>query len=149
MDEKGFLMGYIAKLRVMIRKDQKKAHMTQCGNREWVSLIECVSLDGRVLKPWIIFKGMRQQKAWWEWEQRIRGHIAISDNGWTDNEIGLAWVMKAFNPETEAVKKGEYCMLLVDGHSSHITTAAIQYCIETKNHPSLLATTYDPSTPTA
>lgn len=34
MDEKGFLQGVIAKLRVMISKYEKKAHMTQCGNRE-------------------------------------------------------------------------------------------------------------------
>ncbi len=88
MDEKGFLQGYISKLRVMISKDQKKAYMTQCGNREWVSLIECVSIDGRVLKPWVIFKGKLQQKAWWE--QYLQGHIAVSENGWTDNEIGLA-----------------------------------------------------------
>ena len=42
----------------MISKyEKKKAYMTQCGNRDWVSLIECVSLDGRVLPPWIILKG--------------------------------------------------------------------------------------------
>ncbi len=34
MDEKGFMQGIIAKLRVMISKYEKKAHMTQCGNRE-------------------------------------------------------------------------------------------------------------------
>ena len=53
MNEKGFrfMQRVIAKLRVMISKYEKKAHMTQCGNREWVSLIECISMDGRVLKP--------------------------------------------------------------------------------------------------
>jgi len=51
MNEKRFMQRVIAKLRVMISKYEKKAHMTQCGNREWVSLIECISMNGRVLKP--------------------------------------------------------------------------------------------------
>ena len=65
MDKKGFMQGVIAKLRV-ISKHQKKLAMTQCGNREWVSLIECISTDGRILKPWIIFQAKQQQKAWHE-----------------------------------------------------------------------------------
>ncbi len=49
MDEKGFMMGVIAKLRVMISKHEKKTYMTQPGNREWVSLLECVSLTDKSL----------------------------------------------------------------------------------------------------
>lgn len=131
MDEKGFMQGVIAKLRVMIPKyEKKKAYMTQCGNREWVSLIECVSLDGRLLPPWIIFKGKQLQKAWKE--ALKEGEIAMSENGWTDNTIGLAWIQRCFDKETRIYQKGEFRMLLVDGHASHITTAAIQYCIDQK-----------------
>jgi len=130
MDEKGFMQGVIAKLRVMISKYEKKAHMTQCGNREWVSLIECISMDGRVLKPWIIFKGKVQQKAWFEVLKE--GHIAVSENGWTDNELGLAWIRKCFDPETKICQKGEYRMLLIDGHASHIATQVIDYCVSQK-----------------
>jgi hypothetical protein len=66
MDEKGVAMGVIGKTRVIVSKYEKNAHMTQYGNREWVSLIECISADGRLLSPWIIFKGKQQQKAWFE-----------------------------------------------------------------------------------
>ena len=34
MDEKGFLQGVIAKLRVLLSKYEAKKYMTQCGNRE-------------------------------------------------------------------------------------------------------------------
>ena len=58
IDEKGFMQGVIAKYKVMVSKyDKKKAYMTQYGNREWVSLIECILMDGRYLPLWIIFKG--------------------------------------------------------------------------------------------
>jgi len=131
MDEKGFMQGVIAKYKVMVSKyDKKKAYMTQCGNREWVSLIECVSMDGRSLPPWIIFKGKLIQKAWKE--ALKSGEITVSENGWTDNSIGYEWLQKGFGQETKSCQKGEYRMLLVDGHASHITTAAIQYCVDHK-----------------
>ena len=63
MDEKDFMQGVIAKLRVMISKHIKKPAMTQYGNREWVSLVECLSIDRRILQPWIIFKTKQKQKA--------------------------------------------------------------------------------------
>ncbi len=34
MDEKGFLQGVIASLRVMLSKHEANQHMTHCGNRE-------------------------------------------------------------------------------------------------------------------
>ena len=130
MDEKGFLQGFIPKLKVMINKNEKKAYVTQPGNREWVSLIECISMDGRRLSPWVIFKAKQLQRAWYQVFKE--GEITISDNGWTDNSIGLAWLQKCFHLETELTRKGEYRMLLVDGHASHITTQAIQFCIDKK-----------------
>jgi len=63
MDEKGIMMGLIGKVRVIVSKYDKKIYMTQPGNREWVSLIECISLDGRRIRPWVIFKAKQHQKA--------------------------------------------------------------------------------------
>lgn len=139
MDEKGFMMGVIAKLRVMLnkyemidgKKKKRKAYMTQCGNREWVSLIECVSLDGRALNPLVIFKGKLLQKAWKE-ALHTAIEITMSENGWTDNSIGLAWLQNCFDEQTKICQKGQYRILIVDGHASHITTAAIQYCVDKK-----------------
>lgn len=61
MNEKGVMQGVIAKLRVMISADERKKYMTQCGNRVWVSFIECVSMGGNVLRFWVIFKAVVQQ----------------------------------------------------------------------------------------
>jgi hypothetical protein len=130
MDEKGCMLGVIGKLRVIVSRAERKPYMTQCGNREWVSLIECVSVSGRVLSPWVIFKGKVHQKAW---RNRLNsGHIALSENGWTDDELGLEWLEKTFHPETEAIRKGEYRILIFDGHGSHLTTSAIRFCISKK-----------------
>ena len=132
MDEKGVMMGYIGKVKVVISRHEKKIYMTQPGNREWVSVIECISLDGRRTRPWIIFKAKQHQRAWFS--ALPDAHIALSDNGWTDNEIGLEWFKKCFEPETRC-GDDEYRLLILDGHASHITTAAIRFCIASKIIP--------------
>jgi hypothetical protein len=62
MDEKGAMMGVIGQQRCIVSKAEKRPKYAQDGNREWVTLIECVSFLGAVLSPWIIFKGKVQQK---------------------------------------------------------------------------------------
>ena len=57
MDEKGCPLGVIGKTKVIVGRGERKRYMTQCGNREWVSLIECVNITGVVLDPFVIFKG--------------------------------------------------------------------------------------------
>ena len=51
IDEKGFMQGVIRKQKVIVSREEKfrgKSYVTQCGNREWTSLIECVSMDGYI-----------------------------------------------------------------------------------------------------
>ena len=128
MDGKGFLQGAVAKMKVMICKDEMQQYVTQCGNRDWVSLIECVSADGRVLKPWLIFKAKVHQRSWYD--ELDEGHICVTENGWTNNEIGLQWLKDCFDAETKDIKKGRYRLLCLDGHASHISAAVIDYCIQ-------------------
>ena len=54
----------------------------------------------------------------------------MSDNGWTDNEIGLEWIKQCFEPETQC--GNEYRLLILDGYNSHITTKAIKFYIASK-----------------
>ena len=62
MDEKGIMMGVLAKLKVICSRKHKKMRITQQGKREWVSLIECISSNGRVLSPYVIFKAKALNK---------------------------------------------------------------------------------------
>src|SRR5450432_3355951 len=129
IDEKGFMVGMLQKTKVIISKYEMAKYMIEPGNREWVSLIECISLDSQLLLPWVIFKGKRQNLAWMEMLEE--GHVAISDNGWTDNELGLEWLKQCFELETRRQTDG-YRLLIMDGHASHITTEAIRFCIASK-----------------
>ncbi len=91
MDEKGLALGRAGKARVVCPKSDFQVYKTQDGNREWVSLIECISVDGRLLAPFIIFKGKRHMKAWYEVLEDDDAHIGLSENGWTNNTLGSEW----------------------------------------------------------
>ena len=53
--------------------------------------------------------------------------ISLSENGWTTNEIGLAWLQNCFESETRARRKGRYRLLILDEHASHLTSDAIRF----------------------
>ena len=57
MDKKGFLLGVSAKCRVICRKGRKNSKYTHDGNRELITVLECVSAEGVVLPPLIVTKG--------------------------------------------------------------------------------------------
>ena len=132
MDEKGFMMRVAASAKVVISKHEKQAFSAQPGNREWVSLIESICTTGRTLPLFVIFKGVNKQKAWYDALEDIDTEIATSENGWTDNELGLDWLKKSFEPATAKYLQGEYRLLIVDGHASHISTEFIKFCNEKK-----------------
>ena len=57
------------------------------------------------------------------------GRICVSENGWTDGELALQWIMKDFDPQTRAKAAGETRVLILDGHSSHYTADLLEYCL--------------------
>ena len=67
------------------------------------------------MRLWIIFKDKLHQKSWHSLYPDA--HIAISDNEWTDHEIGLEWLKMCFELETQC--GDEYKLLILDGHGSH------------------------------
>jgi hypothetical protein len=58
MNEKGFLLGISAKYRVICKKGRKNPKYTQDGNRELITVLECVSAEGVVLSLLVVIKGM-------------------------------------------------------------------------------------------
>lgn len=132
MDEKGFAKGQQGKQRAIV-PDTFKPSRIQSGNRECISNIEAVSTDGFLLPLFVIFKGKIQQDIWQTTFQRLGepdGVIGLSENGWTDNILGVKW-MQHFDKHTDnrLEKKTDYRMLILDGHDSHISIEVIEFCI--------------------
>ena len=57
MDEKGFRMGTVLRCHVICRRSWRSPKLIQDGSRDWVTVIEAISGDGRVLSPMMINKG--------------------------------------------------------------------------------------------
>lgn len=124
-------MGLIVNTRVVTRADYYgKKQVLQPGNREWVTTIECISAAGWALPPTVIFKGKNFQKGWFD-NLSSGWCIAISNNGWTTDEIGLVdWLKNCFIPLNTTRKVGKYLLLILDGHGSHLNPDFDRLCME-------------------
>jgi len=64
MDEKGIQLGVGKHTLVLVDRDQKTVHQVEDGNRELVTVIECICADGSFLPPSVIYKGKRRDLEW-------------------------------------------------------------------------------------
>lgn len=129
MDEKGCMKGVGENVKVLVPRSEAYAFSAQPGNREWVSIIECISTHSYILPPFIIFEGKRIQDDWTDNSIGKQTVIQVSPNGWTDNKIALTWI-KHFDQYTVHQTQGIYRLLILDGHTSHVTLDFVQYCQE-------------------
>ena len=93
-------------------------------------------MTGKKCPPWIIFKGKLLKASWLKVLKS--GHIAVSNNGWTDIELGMAWLRECFHPNTlrfDEQGRQHPRILIYDGHSSHISSEAIQFCLANQIRP--------------
>jgi hypothetical protein len=128
-DETGFQIGVISIAKVITRANQGKPVLVQPGNREWVTAINCISSNRYCVPPVIIFEGKVHQSTWYSDALPLDWVIAVSENGWTDNELGLKW-LKVFEKHTAHRTKGVYRLLILDGHGSHGTPEFDLFCKE-------------------
>jgi hypothetical protein len=129
-DETGFQMGVIGSMKVVTGAERRtRPTLTQPGNREWVTVIQSICAAGYATPPFIIYKGRVHISAWYE-EAGIPydWKISVSENGWTNNALGLAW-LKHFDDHTKTRQVGSYRLLILDGHESHLNQEFKDYCL--------------------
>jgi hypothetical protein len=128
-DETGFQMGVISTSKVITTSDRKGRPRTkQPGNRKWVTVIEAVGARGQAIPPFIIFDGKLHQATWYQTGIPTTWKIAVSDNGWTNNQLGFEWIQH-FHENTKKCK-GKWRLLIFDGHGSHQTAEFRDFCLQ-------------------
>jgi hypothetical protein len=132
-DETGFMMGQISTGAVVTASERRGRPKTvQQGNREWTTVIQGINATGWAIPPFIIFKGRHHLSAWYKEEDLPQDWvIAVSENGWTTNELGLQW-LKHFDGHTKRRSVGRNRLLIIDGHESHDSLQFQQYCKDNK-----------------
>ena len=138
MDEKGFLIGVLQKThRVYSLKALKQGLLKgagQDGNREWITLIGGICMDGTPLPPAIIYRAEsgNLQDTWldeFDPKESIC-YFAASKTGWTNDALGFSWLTTLFDRHTKkkASNGMRYRLLLIDGHGSHVNMSFLTWC---------------------
>ena len=130
-NEAGFMMGKITTQLVVTGLERRgRPKSLQPGNREWATLIAGINAAGWSIPPFIILTGQYHLSAWYEDAAIPRDWaIAVSDNGWTTNKLGVEW-LKHFNAHTKARTIGARRLLILDGHESHQSLEFQDLCKE-------------------
>ena len=133
-DEKGFIMGFARSLkRIMAREALQSGRITkakQDGSREFISILACISAIGKWIPPLLIYKGESGDLIS-SWVDDIitnsKAHFTTSSNGWSNNAIGLVWLKQVFECYTKPPRTTQKRLLIVDGHSSHVNMAFVEW----------------------
>lgn len=132
-NETRFIMGVIGSKLVITGSERRgKRKAIQSGNREWTTIINAINAQGWVVPPFTIFAGKNHINTWYEDTSEMDDWvIGVSSNGWTTNELGVAW-LKHFNAHTKSRTVGVYRLLIIDGHESHNSIEFQDLCNEEK-----------------
>jgi hypothetical protein len=122
--KRGFIIGMAQKLKVVIKKRRRDPHYTQNGNREMVTVVECISADGRVTPPLYIYKGT---------SHTMGNHAAVKKIDETTFclfsegvELGMEWLKRNFEMFTKDMyissifRFQDHLRLPVYGHSTNV-----------------------------
>jgi hypothetical protein len=131
VDETGFSIGSTRASFALYDRTVPARGKKQPGRQEWITSIECVSASGVTLPPALIFKGGNLNSEWIPDDIPSDWTFTISNKGWTNDTLGFEWLKTLFEPFTRQFRNSR-CLLLIDGHSSHITSRYIAFCITHK-----------------
>jgi hypothetical protein len=136
MDKKGFMIGVIGKTKrvfdKVLYKERRYKQASHDANREWVTVIVYICADGTPLPPAVIFSAASEKvQANWVHDIDSETHsiyFSVSQSGWTNDDLGVAWLKQVFDPATKRKARRRFRLLILDGHGSHVTKAFIDYC---------------------
>lgn len=138
MDEKGLLMGRTARThrvfnRAMWDRGELRAAV-QDGSREWITILASICADGTALDPGLIYSSDAStiQSSWVEEIDQKGVFITASTTGWSNNDLGVAWLREVFDRQTKAKARQSWRLLITDGHASHCSMEFIDYCDQNK-----------------
>ena len=90
----------------------------QLGNREWVIVIQGINAARQAILPFIIFASKYYLSAQYQEDIPYNQAIAVSDNGWTTNELRVAW-LEHFIRYTKNHIVGARRLLIINGYKSY------------------------------
>ena len=131
LDEKGFMMGVAARSKVIVRRHSKiQATLEHNGNRELVTVVECICADGTWATPLVIYKGRAHYYGWYPSSSKGDFSYGYSEKGYIDHDLLLNWLREIFEPRTRDKAQGKWRLMIWDGHESHMNLDVLEFCLE-------------------
>jgi hypothetical protein len=99
-------------------------------------VLASICADGTTLPPGIMYDGKNEniRDTWVDEisEEKHQVFITSSDSGWTNDDLGLAWLRNVFDRSTKEKCRRSWRLLILNGHGSHVTIEFINYCDENR-----------------
>jgi hypothetical protein len=80
-------------------------------------LIAAINAMGWAIAPYLIFKAKNHDASWYP-NLKPQWRIRVSNNSWTTNNLGVAW-LRHFIKQIKGQRVGSYVLLILDGHKSY------------------------------
>jgi DDE superfamily endonuclease len=87
----------LGNVKVLVSRYDLRGHRGAHVERTVVTAVECVSMDGRSLKPIIIWPASTHRSTWTTF-LTPGWHYAYSESGYTDSMLNLEWMKRVFDP---------------------------------------------------
>jgi DDE superfamily endonuclease len=130
MDESGFAVGSSQSSRALVNIRENNSWKVISGRQEWITAIECVNAAGAAIPPMIIFKAKYTNSGWIPPATPSNWRFTTSNSGWTSDSHGFEWLSTVFDPMTKPEEPKQRRLLILDGHSSHMTANFIAFCMD-------------------
>ena len=127
----GFIIGKIQTQLVITELERRGRLKTiQPSNRKQVTVIAAINAAGWIILPFLIFAGKYHLSAWYEEADILRDQaIAVSDNSWTTNKLGVKQ-LKHFIKHTEGKVVRAQRLLILNSYKSYYSLKFQELCKE-------------------
>ncbi|EED14599.1 conserved hypothetical protein [Talaromyces stipitatus ATCC 10500] len=126
-DETGFIVGRGKDEAVVTAYPKTSKRVSSLSSRESITVVECINAEGLVIPPLLIPKGKVHMEEWYQHIKDDDWLIAPAENGFITDEIAFEW-LQHFHHFTKPEKWGDWRLLLMDNHTTHLTMQFVEYC---------------------
>ncbi|KAI2477470.1 DDE-domain-containing protein [Pyrenophora tritici-repentis] len=106
VDETGVMLSMLGSVKVLVGREDIRGYRGAGVKRTMVTAIECISANGRVLDPLVIWPASTHRSNWTT-HPTPGWHYGFSENGYNDSKISLEWLTRVFDPQTKGIAKGK------------------------------------------
>jgi hypothetical protein len=104
-------------------------------NRDYITSVEAVSVDGEVLPPLLIIQGTNHLHQWYANTSLPDNYlVGTSKFGYSNDTLSIDW-LHHFDNWSGQHQQGAWQLLIFDGYGSHLTKEFIEYCDDKKIIP--------------